>query len=127
MIKFDIQSNIISVINWVKRQPNEVDKKTQENLTKIGLIASREAKRYAPFKSGALENSITYRVGQGYVSIEVPSNSRAGKYAYIRHENSYNYGAGTKIKGAQAGRLYIKRAIDDNWQKFKSIMENIYR
>ena len=128
MIKLNIKSNVIEVLNYIKAElPRTIHKQRQENLTKVGLIAQREARKNAPRLNGDLERSIDFEVKDGFVRIFVASNSRAGAYARIRHESTYNLGKGSKMKGGKVGRFYIQRAINDNISKFKKILGNIIK
>ena len=102
-----------------------IDSEIDAALEEIGLIGQRESRRNAPRDEGDLERSIQFKVGSGFVDILVPTNSRAGKYAKIRHDGRYKRGPGTRAKGGRAGRKYISRAIRDNRQKFDRRFQRI--
>jgi len=99
----------------------------QRSLELVGKLVKNDAIRKAPKKSGALEQSITYKTGRNYVDIKVPKNSPAGAYALIRHYGYYNLGEGSKSKGADVGRLYIKRAITDNISGIRNIFRTVFK
>ena len=91
--------------------PKKIDKRIQDKLKIIGFKVTQRAKEYAPYKSGTLENAITFRVTKGEVDVYVPSSSKAAPYAQIMEQTVYNYGAGTVAKGSGAGRMYMSRAL----------------
>lgn len=99
----------------------------QRGLDATGFMVQREARKNAPYRDGYLERSIDYKTGRDYVDIFVPMNSPAGKYAKIMHDSEYNRGDKTATKGSRAGRLYIKRAIDDNRDKIVDEFKAIFR
>lgn len=121
-------------------------------MSRCGLIAQREAKRNAPRSPtmrqlsatlkrkkrtiqrrmpGGLEKSISYEVvrdGGGWAcSVFVPTNSYAGKYAKRIHDEKgktwRHRGPGTVAKGARADDKYILRAVRDNADAFRRILE----
>jgi hypothetical protein len=105
--------------------------KTQDaliaRLTDIGFLVQREGRKNAPYRDGDLEQSITFRTGRFYVDILVPANSSAGRYARVMHDGKYELGIKSLAKGGNVGRLYIKRAIDDNADKIKDQLRTIFR
>jgi hypothetical protein len=99
-------------------------KAIDELKQEVGLKLQRRARRYAPKRFGGLERSIQFRVPPGdSVFLEVPSNAEAASYAYPMHYGHYNPGPGTRAKGAQAGRLYLTRAIQDETENIRQLVE----
>lgn len=107
----------------------KIDSGIKRGLSATGFMVQREARRNAPYRDGYLERSIEFKTGRDYVDIFVPLNSPAGKYAKVMHDSEYNRGEKTMAKGSQAGRLYIKRAIDDNRaniiDEFKAVFRSL--
>ena len=119
-------------------------------LTSCGMIAVREAKANAPRSPtmkqlsatlkrkkrtrhrthpGGLEKSIKFEITQNNkVSVFVAANSFAGKYAKRIHDDKgktwRNRGPGTIAKGSRADDKFIARALRDNEDKFKSIIDD---
>ena len=115
---------------WYRRlntASKKINRNIQRGLDNTGKLIKREAIKNAPFKTGDLEKSISYKTGRNYVDIKVPSNSKAGRYALIRHYGHYNLGAGSIAKGGNVGRLYIQRAIDDNVDEIKREFSTVFR
>ena len=108
---------------------NAVRVRLKKSFVNVGLLVQREARRRAPYKEGNLERSIDYEAQEDQVRVFVPLNSPAGRYAYQKHEGTYNPGAGTRAKGPHAGRKYIKRAIDENADKislqFRTVIDKL--
>ena len=103
-----------------------VARRVAEVIEKYGDRIYRDAVKFAPYKTGALERSIECRKRvmrqdwwKSQVELSVPSGSEAGKYAYIIHSLRYvkwwNRGPGTVAKGRQAKELFFDRAVD-KWE-----------
>ena len=118
-----VAQNKQAVLQGINRRGQKIGKKITDARKDIGFLVQKWSKRYAPVKTHTLENSIQFETSDEYVRIFVPSNSFAGDYAKIRHDKKYRYGIGTLRKGAQAGRLFIKRAIKDQKQKIKKLID----
>ena len=128
MIGFEIDKiNDRSLIERLKNAPKKIEKNIKIALRNIGYLIQREARRRAPYRDGDLERSIEFKTGRKYVDILVPVNSRAGRYAKIMHEGKYNLGKKSSAKGGDVGRLYIKRAIDDNEDKIQEQFRTVFR
>lgn len=106
--------------------PGKIKGQIDRELTQIGFIVQRTARRFAPFLEGNLERSISFRLGSGYVDCFVPINSRAGQYAKWVHDGFYNRGKRTRQKGPQADRKYIQRAITADKAKIKLRAKRVF-
>lgn len=122
MIELNITSNIIQVLNFIEGKKKDTQIQVKNGMLKVGLLAQKESILNAPRKKGYLERSINMKSGDDYAMIFVASNSPAGAYAEIRHDDNYIYGQGTVAKGPRAGREYIQRAINDNINNFKLLL-----
>ena len=128
MIKFFLDLiGYTRIVNKLKNLPKKIDRRLARKLKTIGFIASKRAKEYAPYKSGTLQNAITFKVGKDFVDIYIPPSSKAGKYAQIREQEIYNYGAGTKSKGSKAGRMYMHRAIRDEKDEIVNETKTVFQ
>lgn len=114
-------------IHKVGELKSVIEKGIQRGLDATGFLIQRESKKNAPYRDGYLERSIDYKTGRDFVDIFVPMNSPAGKYAKVMHESKYNLGEKSLTKGGRAGRLYIKRAIDDNRQNIVNEFKAVFR
>ena len=123
MIDIQITSNAVQVLDYIKNKAKKVQLDIQGGLLKIGILAQKESRMNAPRLQGYLERSIQFKVQTGQVMIYVASNSPAGQYAMPMHENEYKKGSKTMMKGARAGNRYIERAINDNMNNFKKLLE----
>lgn len=92
----------------------------------IGLIAQRDARRFAPFLEGDLERSIDVQHNFNHARLFVANNSPAAKYAKKMHEGHYNLGKRSRQKatgGDAVGRRFMSRAVEKNRSKFKTILQ----
>lgn len=123
-------------------------------LKEIGHTISGLAKKYSPesptmrdyknmnqdgettrantsITSGSLRDSITYDTGKDFVSIGVPVNSRAGKYAERIHDGKgktwHERGVRTKQKGSKADEKYITRAGDDSAKEIDALIDKVIK
>jgi len=80
---------------------------------------------------GGLEKSIDMWSDEREACVFVPRNSPAGKYATVIHDKKgvrwRNRGIGTQMKGARADDKFIERAIFDNTDNFKKIIDSEIR
>lgn len=126
---------------------------TSTVFRRIGLHCQREAKKNAPRSPtrkqinatlvrkkrtsrqtfpGGLEKSIEYDYSQegieSQVSVFVPENSPAGKYAKRIHDEKgsswHKRGVGTQAKGARADDKFIERAVKDNQEHYQTMLVN---
>jgi len=123
-IRIDGQSRVVSTLNKASKV---VGNNMPKALDRVGYLLQRESRRRAPYRDGDLERSITFKTGRNYVDIMVPMNSPAGRYARIMHDGEYKLGEKSIKKGGMVGRLYIKRAIDDNVDKITQEFQTIFR
>ena len=67
-------------------------------------------------------------VGDGFVSINVPSNSRGGAYAEKMHDEKgktwLNLGVRSKQKGGKVGDKYILRAAKDSEREIDALIDS---
>lgn len=118
-------------------------------LKKIGVIVQGLAKKYCPespvksdykrrgltppdnITSGQLRKSIQSETGDNYVSINVPSNTAAGKYAEKIHDEKgkawFKRGVRTKEKGPKADEKFIFRAADDSEKEIDGLVDAVIR
>ena len=128
------------------------DKGKKKLLKKIGVIVQGLARKYCPesptksqyaamnqsgtterrsssITTGSLRDSITHEVGKDFVSINVPSNSRGGKYAEKMHDQKgsawLNRGPRTKQKGAKADEKFIFRAGKDSEKETDALIDQV--
>ena len=121
-------------------------------LKKIGSVVLGLARRYCPesptkaqyasqnksgktnrkassITTGSLRDSITTEVKKDYVSINVPSNSKGGKYAEKIHDEKdktwWDVGIRTKQKGAKADEKYIYRAAEDGSKEIDALIDQV--
>ena len=120
MIDISITSNTSEVIKYLKAQAKIIESKRKANLVKVGKYLVRASRNNAPYKDGQLRRDIKYIVDGDTVIIFVSGKSEA--YATEMHDGHYRRGRGTIRKGAQAGRKYISRAIDDGEDKIGQIL-----
>ena len=112
----------------LKKLENLHHSQIEKALEEIGDFVSKEAKLRAPVKEGILTMTIEPNVQGNAVIIRVPENSPASDYAIPMHEHEYNLGDKSQQKqgkvGAEVGRKFITRAIDDNQKKIMKIAKN---
>ena len=124
-IDIDVQG-VNGAIDTIGKLQSHIETGVQRGLTSTGFLVQRESRKNAPYRDGYLERAIDFNTGKDFVDIFVPVNSYAGKYAKRMHDSEYNLGEKSRAKGSRAGRLYIKRAIDDNRDKivneFKAVL-----
>lgn len=100
-----------------------VARRVAEVIEKYGERIHKDAVKFAPYKTGALERSIecTKRImrrdwWKSYVEVKVPYSSPAGKYANYIHNLRYikwwKRGPGTMAKGRNAKEKFLDRAVD---------------
>ena len=117
-------------------------------LKKVGVIVLGLARKYAPESptlaqyasmnksgktkrkvstTGSLRDSIRTDLGADYVSINVPSNSRGGKYAEKIHDEKgkswKKRGIRTREKGSKADEKYIYRAAEDSEKEMDALID----
>ena len=125
-IEIDVYG-LAEITSRLRKAPDKIEAGIQKGLKSVGYLIQREARKNAPYRDGDLEENISFITGRNYVDIGVPMNSPAGRYAKIMHEGSYNLGTKSARKGSRAGRLYIKRAIDDNQDKIMDQFKAVFR
>lgn len=85
-------------------------------LKKTKRKRKRKASAVSRPKPGSLQNSISMQVGPADVTVRVASNTPAGKYAWMIHNEKGSRwsrrGPGTVKKGAQADDKFIERAVE---------------
>jgi len=109
-----------STLNRLTRTGEKMRQQVNKNLVKVGFLVAREASRNSPRREGVLEKQLKFQVVEEGVRVFVPINSPAGRYAERMHDGNYRRGKKTVAKGPRAGRLYIRRAINENKDKIIS-------
>lgn len=93
------------------------------------LKGGKTTRANTSFTSGALQDAIIFEVGKDQVSIGVPSNTPAGKYAEKIHEEKgkswKKRGVATVAKGPKADEKYIYRAADDRADKVDELLDKV--
>lgn len=97
---------------------NASDEAVNRALTIIGLQVENYAKANAPVDTGALRNSITSQVLDGEHAVEIGS---AIEYAPYQELST------SKMPACNGGRGFLRPAIDDHMDEFRSIVENELR
>ena len=122
-------SGLDTVIKQITSASTGISNAISNILPRIGKMVTRSSKQYAPYKTGALEESIKYKTGRDYVAIGVydSENPEVAKYAGYIHYGIYKLGPGSVAKGGNVGRLYIKRAIEDNRDNITNQINKILR
>lgn len=79
--------------------------------------------------SGSLRDSITVELGKDQVSVCIPSNSPAKKYAEKIHDKRgsewHNLGYRSEKKGPKVGDKFIFRAADDSKKEIDGFIDRI--
>ena len=123
-ISFDLGQFNLNLKKLENLHRNQIDKA----LDKIGDFVSKEAKLRAPVYAGNLTGDIEQNIQGDAVIIRVPENSPSSNYAIPMHEHEYNLGDKSLQKqgkmGAEVGRKFITRAIDDNQDAIMEIAKN---
>ena len=111
------------------KQGKDFKKGTKSLLKKIGTVVQGQATRNAPKNKGDLERSITTDIGKDFVSIGVPVNSSAGKYAekmeFEKGITWHKRGKGTQRKGPQADDKYIERAAKTTDKQINNMIDDV--
>ena len=107
-------------------------------LEKIGMTAEKYAKRLCPVDTGALRNTIAFKVEPDEQAVYVGSNSEyavyvelgTGEYSEVggTQEKRWTYRdeltGETRIGVPQKPRHFIKPAVTDHGDTFRAIMHN---
>ena len=80
-------------------------------LEKMGLVAERYAKEYAPVDTGRLRNSITHATAPEEGAVYIGTNVEYGIYQEFGTVN-------------QAGTPFLRPALDNHLGEYKSIAES---
>lgn len=116
MIDYSIEIENLNLLQQylTTELPAKIDKESNKLLKSIGKMVVTKSKAFAPYRTGKLERSITFRidktVGGQSLTVYVPMSSRAGNYAGYMHEGYYKLGELSRLKSG-AGRKFIERAI----------------
>ena len=128
MIKMTVKLKGLSrIIARFSKIGEVISGNVERSLSNVGFLIQRESRKRAPYRDGDLERSISFKTGRNYVDVMVPANSAAGRYAKIMHDGEYNLGKKSELKGGGVGRLYIKRAINDNVQQIREQFRTVFR
>lgn len=89
-------------------------------LEEIGIEAEKRAKALTPVDTGRLRNSVTHAIDPGDNSVEVGTN--------VEYARRIEFGmSGTKYKGANEGRGFLRPAINDNLNVYRDILRKKLR
>ena len=80
-------------------------------LEKIGLVAERYAKEYAPVDTGRLRNSISHEVASDEGAVYIGTNVEYAPYQEF----------GTRY---QSGTPFLRPAVENHLDEYKAIVEN---
>ena len=113
----DDAANLIIAENNTKEVLKAIEDAKVRALEQIGLAAEGYAKRLCPVDTGRLRNSITHYVSTGEDAVYIGTNVPYGKV--VEFGNS-----GTKYKGANDGRGYLRPAANDHMDDYRRLFEN---
>jgi hypothetical protein len=146
------QKQLLRLEKSLAKAGKDFGKGKKKLLKKIGVLVQGLAMKYCPesptksqyasmnksgktsrkssgITTGSLRDSITHEVGKDFVSINVPSNSRGGKYAEKMHDKKgsewLNRGPRTKQKGAKADEKFIFRAGKDTQKETDALIDQV--
>ena len=94
-------------VKWNQSALNLINQKAIRGLFKMGTDLANQARRNAPYKTGALSNSI--RVAPNGVVVEVIAGGNRVPYAAIQEFGGY---AGRNRSVHITGKHYMERARD---------------
>ncbi|NMD86296.1 hypothetical protein HF882_06825 [Victivallis vadensis] len=129
-MKVDI--DIAAFAGNARRALERADELALAAMREVAADLSGEAKDRAPLREGFLTEAIRGEAGtengRAVAVISVPSNSQAAPYAVKMHEEEYELGENSRAKqlrtGKTVGRKFISRAIDDNRDRIRKIIES---
>jgi len=124
MLDFKISLNIKEIERYLDKIGDKISSELRVAKKDIGKMVVKTSAKYSPELKGDLKRSIKYKAKRNQIDIFVRRQSKAGKYAYIRHYDKYKYGKKTLSK-ANAGRLFIQRAIEDNEKNIQKRLEKV--
>lgn len=104
-------STVAVNVNWNNAKINSIVEKTKRGLIRMGYDIGNQARRNAPYRTGALSNSI--RVEENGDFVEVIAGGQYGgkdiRYAAIQEFGGY---AGRNHTARITGKHYMERAKD---------------
>lgn len=104
-------ANTSVVLKWDNAKIESITQKAQKGLIRMAYDIGNQARRNAPYKTGALANSIRVEENAGEVSV-IAGGVYAGRnipYAAIQEFGGY---AGRNLSVRITGRHYMERAKD---------------
>jgi len=124
MIDFKVHINGYEELEkFFKEEPGRIKNRIGEGLGEIGKIMVKTASDFAPYDTGLLSRSIEFKVGKNrdnqFVTVYVPMDSEAGKYAYRMNESNYT----VRHMRPGAGRLFMDRALAKETPKVVSVID----
>lgn len=104
-------ANPTVTLKWNKSVINGIDNKATKGLIRLGYDIANQARRNAPYLTGALSNSI--RVEENAGVVQVIAGGKAGSKD-IRYAAIQEFGGTTGRKGSVriTGKHYMERAKD---------------
>lgn len=128
----------IEIIDNSGRVKEEMQAAALRALEKCGLVGEGHAKRLQKPDTGNLRNSITHKVDPAELAVYIGTNVEYAAYVELGTGKYYPGGRQTPwvyqdVKGrwhltyGQRAQPYLKPAIADNVQQYKSIIESEMR
>lgn len=104
-------ANPTITFKWNRSVINSIDSKAMKGLIRMGYDIANQARRNAPYQTGALRNSIRVEENAGMVEV-VAGGKMGGKD--IRYAAIQEFGGTTGRKGSVdiKGKHYMERAKD---------------
>lgn len=104
-------SSVSITLKWDYPKIDSIEYKTKRGLIRLGYDIANQARRNAPYKTGALSNSIRVEENGDFVDVLAGGNygGKQIKYAAIQEFGGY---AGRNHSAHIIGKHYMKRAQD---------------
>lgn len=153
MASFKIDAGQLDrLANSFRRAGADLKRGEKRFLKKLGVIVQGLSRKYCPesptkamyarmnksgktkrkssgITTGQLRDSIRHDVTKTEVSINVPANSRGGKYAKKIHDEKgqtwRNRGVRTREKGSKADEKFIYRAAKDSKKEIDGLIDQV--
>ena len=109
---------------FLRQEPKRFEKNIGKGLGDIGEIVADKASSLAPEDTGELSRSITFKLGkhgkEQQVNVYVPTDSKAGAYAYRMNESRYK----VRSMKSGAGRLFMDRALSQKTPSVYKVLQD---
>ena len=107
---FEIRENNAKLIE------REINDAILRALEEIGIVAEGYAKRLCPVDTGRLRNSITHAIDNDEKAVVIGTNVEYGPEVEFGR-------SGTKYRGANGGKGYLRPAAQDHGSQYRSILK----